>query len=516
MDQTVSFVVSMFPYYNYFVFRDESTSNIRSGSFSALDENGDYRMMEAGPLKPSARGGHQMLWDPRSSKVYLFGGWDGKRDLADFWSFDPLQRTWCLISMNTEKDGGPPARSCHKAVLHATHGHIYILGRYIDPERRTDPPNLPCDFYRYSLDNGTWTRLSGDVRSEGGPGCIYDHQMVIDEEEECLWVFGGRLLSGTNEQSVYSGLYRLDLKTSQWTLVQSETGNHNDASIPSNPHLPPMRIPSRIGHSMLFDPIERSLLLLSGQRYKDQLADFYKYSLDRNCITQIWKNMQLCGGPEAGFTQRASIDPERREMYVFSSLVRGASGVPSAAIVGVTPPELETAATLAAASDDPCAFWCFDLQADKWTRIPSSSASRPSARFAHQLVYDPLTQSHFLFGGNPGNASDPSARLDDFWCAQLKKSMTPDEVLRRCQYLIRKRIFEAILTGTNAIPEALKFLQTDLSAVVNHANLQESAAFRSLSARLFEKNHQKPEPEQLFEEIVKFLPKTMQPPINSL
>lgn len=484
-------------------------------------------MMEAGPLKPSARGGHQMIWDPRSRKVYLFGGWDGKKDLADFWSFDPLRGIWCLISMNAEKDGGPPARSCHKAVLHATHGHIYILGRYIDPEQRTDLLSLPCDFYRYSLDDRTWTRLSGDVRADGGPGCIYDHQMIVDEEEDCLWVFGGRLLSGTNEQSVYSGLYRHDLKTSQWTLVQNDTGSNsnsstvqNDATNPPNSHfLSPMRIPSRIGHSMLFDPIERSLLLLSGQRYKDQLADFYKYSLDRNCITQIWKNMQLCGGPEAGFTQRASIDPGRREMYVFSSLVRGPGGVTSA-VVGVAPPELETAATLAAASDEPCAFWCFDLETDKWTRIPCPcpSSARPPARFAHQLVYDPSTQSHFLFGGNPGNSSDPSARLDDFWCAQLKKSMTPDEVLRRCQYLIRKRIFEAIiLLGTDgAIPEALKFLQTDLSAVVNHANVQESAAFRSLSARLFEKQHRKPEPGQLFEEIVKFLPKSMQPPTTTL
>ena len=468
--------------------------------------------MEAAPLKPSARGGHQMLWDPRSRQVFLFGGWDGKRDLADFWSFNPANRTWTLISMNTEKDGGPCARSCHKAALHSANGHIYILGRYIDPERRTsttlDSPNLPCDFYRYTLADGTWMKLSGDVRAEGGPGCIYDHQMVIDEEEDCLWVFGGRLLSGTNEASVYSGLYRHDLRTSQWTLIQSDPGNTVDSAV-TQATLPPMMIPSRIGHSMLFDPLERSLLLLSGQRYKDQLSDFYKYSIDRRCITQLWKSMQLCGGPEAGFTQRAAIDPGRREMYVFSSLIRTGSS----AVVGVPPPELETGGSNLV--DETCAFWCFNLQSDKWTRIPCSSPSRPPARFAHQLAYDPVTQVHFLFGGNPGSTVDPSARLDDLWAAHLKKSMTPAEVLRRCQYLIRKRIFESLLC-TADIPTALKFLQTDLSAVVNHANAQESAAFRCLSTRLFEKAHHSGGAEELFEEIVKYLPQHMQPPIKSL
>ena len=456
-----------------------------------------------------------MLWDPRGRKVYLFGGWDGKRDLADFWSFDPQLRAWSLIFMNVERDGGPPARSCHKAVLHTTHGHIYILGRYIDPERRTDPLNLPCDFYRYTLADGTWTRLSGDVRSEGGPGCIYDHQMIIDEEEDCLWVFGGRLLSGTNEQSVYSGLYRHDLKTAHWTLVQSDSSSSDSGS--SNGHLPPMRIPSRIGHSMLFDPIERSLLLLAGQRYKDQLADFYKYSTDRQCITQVWKNLQLCSGPEAGLTQRAVIDPLRREMYVFSSLVRGAAGFSGAAVVGVPPAELETGYS-SNSGDETGAFWCFDLSRDKWTRISSPSTIRPPARFAHQFVYDPLTQSHFLFGGNPGNPLDPSARLDDLWCAQLRKSVTPAEVLRSCQYLIRKRIFEAILANNsdvNCIPTALKFLQNDLAVVVNHANPQESAAFRALSAKLFEK-HQQQGGDSLFNDLVTFLPKSMQPPTRSL
>lgn len=106
-----------------------------------------------------------------------------------------------------ERDGGPAACSCHKATLHVTSGDLYVLGRYVEPERRgsldvlsnnannnNNSTTLPCPFYKFSTRNGQWTRLSADVREEGGPACIYDHQMVIDEAEDVIWVFGGRTL----------------------------------------------------------------------------------------------------------------------------------------------------------------------------------------------------------------------------------------------------------------------------------------------------------------------------------
>ncbi len=499
-----------------------------AGNGTILDENGDYKMMtmmnnsvnSAGHvLMPSGRGGHQMLWDSGSRRILLLGGWDGKRDLADFWSFDPNSRTWTLISGDVEKEGGPGARSCHKAALHTAARHIYVLGRYIDPERR-DPLNLPCDFYRFDLQTGKWSRLSSDVRTEGGPGCIYDHQMVVDEEEECIWVFGGRLLSGTNEHSVYSGLYRYDLRSGQWTFIQSDTtttANINDnvnvnVNVNNNPNshtpaLPPVRVPSRIGHSMLFDPLTRSLLILFGQRYKDQLTDFYRYTVDRAAVSHLCKNLQMVGGPEAGYTQRAVIDVERREMFLFSSMMRTDAGA--------TENELNSAAASTTAQDSNC-FWSFDLDTDRWTRIRTNPSSPvPPSRFAHQIVYDPATQSIFLFGGNPGNPVDPTARLSDFWSARLVKVQGSSDILRRCRFLIRRAVFESLLQDT---PAALQFLQRDLAEVVNHSDPSESILFRSLSAKLFSRSasSEARDNRDLFNEIVKFLPKSLQPPINNL
>lgn len=36
--------------------------------------------------------------------VYLFGGWDGTQDLADFWAYSVKENQWTCISRDTEKE----------------------------------------------------------------------------------------------------------------------------------------------------------------------------------------------------------------------------------------------------------------------------------------------------------------------------------------------------------------------------------------------------------------------------
>lgn len=50
---------------------------------------------------PRHRGGHQMCIDTKGGYVYLMGGWDGARDLADFWAYHIPSQTWILISADT-------------------------------------------------------------------------------------------------------------------------------------------------------------------------------------------------------------------------------------------------------------------------------------------------------------------------------------------------------------------------------------------------------------------------------
>lgn len=59
----------------------------------ATSEDGDV---------PCARGGHQMCLDEQDRMIYILGGWDGKRDLSDFWCYDMRENRWHLLSSDTQ------------------------------------------------------------------------------------------------------------------------------------------------------------------------------------------------------------------------------------------------------------------------------------------------------------------------------------------------------------------------------------------------------------------------------
>lgn len=63
---------------------------------------------------PAMRGGHQMCIDTVDGRIFLFGGWDGTKDLCDFWIYDLKTEDWACVSMDTRRQGGPGPRSCHK------------------------------------------------------------------------------------------------------------------------------------------------------------------------------------------------------------------------------------------------------------------------------------------------------------------------------------------------------------------------------------------------------------------
>ncbi len=97
------------------------------------------------PIAPSGRGGHAMVFDSDKGIAYLFGGWDGKRDLSDLWAYHVSENRWRLISADTQLQGGPSPRSCHKMCLDEKSGCIYLLGRYVDYESANHAEPVPAD-----------------------------------------------------------------------------------------------------------------------------------------------------------------------------------------------------------------------------------------------------------------------------------------------------------------------------------------------------------------------------------
>ncbi|KAF9961135.1 hypothetical protein BGZ70_008355 [Mortierella alpina] len=253
---------------------------------------------------PRHRGGHQMCIDTKRGYVYLMGGWDGARDLADFWAYHIPSQTWILISADT-------------SLPH--HQALFLLGKYVDPDNR-GKVDLSPDFWRFDINpssppHGRWTRICANTAVMNGPELIYDHQMCLDPVSQTLYVFGGRVVHLDKNVHHYSGLYSYHLPSGTWRLLRAD--NH-----PSPKQDGGIVLRSRIGHSMLYDEMMRSLVIFAGQMNKDYLSDFYVYDIAADRVIEVCKDYNKQGGPEAGFTQRATISSKNREIYVLSGLVK--------------------------------------------------------------------------------------------------------------------------------------------------------------------------------------------------
>ncbi|GAB6029244.1 Muskelin 1, intracellular mediator containing kelch motif [Chamberlinius hualienensis] len=422
---------------------------------------------DGGDNLPGMRGGHQMCIDVITETIYLFGGWNGEKDLNDLWAYFIPSGQWVCLSKDTEHEGGPSPRSCHKMCLDPEKRQIFTLGRYLDSNLR-DSETLKSDFYVYDIESNTWTLITDDTAAMGGPKLIFDHQMCIDVEKSTIYVFGGRILTASSSderngaEPSYSGLFSYHISTNTWKKLREDC-----------PHAYPgaQEIRSRIGHSMLFHPGPRLLYIFAGQRTKEYLNDFFTYDIDTDQVKIISDGAKKEGAqiPAAGFTQRATIDPELNEIHVLSGMSK----------------DKEKREDSVRNS-----FWVFDITHNKWSCVYKNDNFgqqhwvnvEPCPRFAHQLVYDHVSKVHYLFGGNPGTNIPNKMRLDDFWSLKLVKP-SKVQLLRRCRYLIRKQQFQEIAAKDTI--SAMHYLQTELSSTVDHADTEEQKEFQLLPSTLF-------------------------------
>ncbi|CAM9313717.1 unnamed protein product, partial [Lampetra planeri] len=448
---------------------------------------------------------------PKCNKetVYLFGGWDGTQDLADFWAYSVQENQWACISRDTEKENGPSARSCHKMCIDSQRRQIYTLGRYLDSSVRNSK-SLKSDFYRYDIDVNTWTLLSEDTSADGGPKLVFDHQMCMDSEKHMIYTFGGRILTcnGSVEDSrtsepQFSGLYAYHCQAGTWSLLREDSCNAG-----------PEDIQSRIGHCMLFHTV--SLVLQRSLGFTRSPTRSSSRMCCRSPSVQRNRCLYVFGVPMTGFTQRATIDPELNEIHALSGLSKDKDK------------REENVRN---------SFWIYDIARNNWSCVYKNDQAvkenqskalqeeEPCPRFAHQLVYDEMHKVHYLFGGNPGKSCSPKMRLDDFWSLKLCRP-SKEYLLRHCRYLIRKYRFEE--KAQSEPLSALKYLQDDLSLTVDHTDPEETKEFQLLPSALFKSSSEfiplgfsdvdqtYAQRTQLFDTLVNFFPDSMTPPKGNL
>ncbi|KAI0049849.1 hypothetical protein FA95DRAFT_1537340 [Auriscalpium vulgare] len=455
---------------------------------------------------PSRRGGHAMCIDEANGLIYLFGGWDGEKSLNDLWVYAIADDKWRLVAAESSGESAVPSpRSCHKMAFDPTTGVIYLLGGLSDSDGHPeDPANTSneeaspspagapaasrADFYQYHTRGtkaGSWQRLSDDTTASGGPPLVFDHQMVIDIQRQVLYVGGGRVNDSSSDNIRYSGLYAYDITSEEWELLQPRCTS-------STSHPPILR---RFGHTMLFEPNERVLFIFGGMEDGDKyLSDMYSYKIETNVASEVFSNFTASGGPNKTFTQRAVIDPALQEIYVFCGLTRTRPN-PLPRLYG---------SNFVYRYDTRPGTWMKMLPEEPGHATPHErEVQQPRTRYAHQVVYDARTKTVYLHGGNAGrlletgeldegqSADDALAehRLDDFWSMCLVRP-GPDEIVRSARFQIRCQQFRELCDEVPAV-QALKFLQTEVSNVVDH-NTSEAETFRVLLSRLLTRDAKVP------------------------
>ena len=182
---------------------------------------------------------------------------------------------------------------------------------------------------------------------------------------------------------------------------------------------------------MVLDSTSQTLFIFAGQ-HSDRdgyLADMYAFHIPTNTVTELFSNFTSAGGPDPSFTQRAVIDPDKHEiyMYVVSTCYPpnlrtspNLENVRRHSLCGLTRKRPRVEPVL----DADASYWIYRYDRPelpgKWSKIlpleaPGGAAEVecPQPRYAHQAVYDATTGAVYLHGGNAGLGGDEDEELPE-------------------------------------------------------------------------------------------------------
>jgi uncharacterized protein (TIGR03437 family) len=236
-----------------------------------------------------------------------------------------------------------------------------------------------------SLAGLTWAQselaFSRVASGDPAPSGRIDGPLAYDAAGRLLLLFGGQDNASRND------LWAFSLETQRWTEL-NPAGN---------------RPPARFGHTTIFDPVRRRLVVFGGQA-GGFFSDVWAYDVAGNAWQQLAPDN---AGPSRRYGHSAIYDSARDRMVISHGF------------------------TDAGRFDD---TWAFDLASGRWQNL-SPSGTRPLRRCLHHAVYDARNQQMLLFGGcASGNGPCP---LDDLWAFDLtrnqwtQRSSTPRPAARQ-------------------------------------------------------------------------------------
>jgi N-acetylneuraminic acid mutarotase len=184
------------------------------------------------------------------------------------------------------------------------------------------------------------------------PAARYGARMVYDPVGRQSILFGGRA-DALIGMKYFDDLWKFDSASLRWSPIRA--ANH------PGPRLSP---------GMVYDPLNRQIIIFGGDSPHDRLADTWVYSLADN----RWQEVTSSVSPPPRSDLGLVYDEQNQVVILFSGYC------------------LDSFREMC---DD---TWAFDPKTNTWTEM--NPASSPPIMYGHTMVYDSINQKIILWGGH--------------------------------------------------------------------------------------------------------------------
>lgn len=306
----------------------------RANAWNRLDPGGAY---------PPTHFLHAAVWDQTEDRMLVFGGYGGRR-FDELWSYRPSEGSWKALRPWGDP---PPARGPHSAVWDPTGARVLVASGYSG--------GRPNDLWSYRPASNAWTQPGPSPQH---PRARQQHTAVWADDR--MLVYGGYL----GGRDFLDDLWSYRPATRSWLLREGEGP----------------RPLARSGHSAVWDPAGRRMLLFGGNGPDGFLASLWSYHLETNS----WRPLAPTPGPLPREDHTAVWDPDGQQMLVYGGSRDGR-----------------------ALGD----LWAYRIADDTWVELTPEEG--PPPRFRHGAVWDTVARRMLVFGGYGG--AFPGGYLNDLW-----------------------------------------------------------------------------------------------------
>ncbi|MCD6383804.1 MAG: hypothetical protein J7L88_05025, partial [Thermoplasmata archaeon] len=296
---------------------------------------------------PSGRAYFGHCYSDQYERLFVFGGSRGYSRYNQLFYMDLDTHHWTDIP--TKSIG--TTRSGLKAFRIKGTPYIYFMNVF----RSSYSGRIY--FYRWNLSSMEWEVVYNRSDNEG-PHYRYHSGWVYDDARGKIYMYGGYYSYGYRPTHYvdYADLWEYDIATNTWTLLFENSA------------------PGKRYDLMFILDKDTNTLYVYGGKYHSNGDVMYRTTMwELNLNMRIWKKVSHHNGPNGLAGMSYVYVREKKGVYVFG-------GVNFTGYLDY--------------------FWFFHIPTANWSRI--YGVSHPSIKEGAGMIYDPLTEEIYMYGGSTG------------------------------------------------------------------------------------------------------------------